>query len=539
MSERKLVLLISGTAGAYTIRGQDLQDTIYDKGKAEGLIEQFYINSGSRIVPESAYYIENGKKRMLLRHNRSGYPPLVTRTLEDIFDKHAIQYISIPCDTMWEKLPFEHCKVDVVCLSTTFMWSEAMIKTAIEWVRMNVDFKHLVLGGHYSSIKYAYILESFPVVDYVIIGDGETALPRLVKYLLGEETVELSSIPNLAYMTANGIVNTPMKYEPLDTMEKVSYEGQFERLSYESVRGCAFGCKFCTWDAGIKCFRYKSAERIIKDCEEYMGENGIKRIEINDSTFLFPFSRIPELLEGFKRLGLHWKAHSRSDVPFDKEMVKALDESHCDILQIGFESMTDRILKNMAKKTTVAQNRHVNEIMKGCSVDTVISFIVGFPDETKYEFNNTYRFIVDELWGHFYIFVFEMEDKSLDLWKERDRYGFELFEDEEDCLHGGSNWQHNGMTSKEAFSLRADLLKAVRNKGSMAIYKSWQSPYEWPFIPERNKEENLKIERLLDNLVFLPCDYPSQQVSQEVERIRKQLQNYGVYFEGLDPEVDI
>ena len=138
-----------------------------------------------------------------------------------------------------------------------------------------------------------------------------------------------------------------MKYEPLDTMEKVSYEGQFERLSYESVRGCAFGCKFCTWDAGIKCFRYKSAERIIKDCEEYMGENGIKRIEINDSTFLFPFSRIPELLEGFKRLGLHWKAHSRSDVPFDKEMVKALDESHCDILQIGFESMTDRILKNI------------------------------------------------------------------------------------------------------------------------------------------------------------------------------------------------
>ena len=41
MSERKRVLLISGTAGAYTIRGQDLQDTIYDKGKAEELIKQF------------------------------------------------------------------------------------------------------------------------------------------------------------------------------------------------------------------------------------------------------------------------------------------------------------------------------------------------------------------------------------------------------------------------------------------------------------------------------------------------------------------
>ena len=193
--------------------------------------------------------------------------------------------------------------------------------------------------------------------------------------------------------------------------------------------------------------------------------------------------------------------------------------------------MTDRVLKNMSKRTTVAQNRFTNEALKKTNIDTVVSFIVGFPDETEEEFQNTHRYIVSEHWGHFYIFVFEMEDKSLDLWKERSKYGLELYDDKEDCLHGGSNWVHNGMTSDRAFELREELLKAVRNNNSLAIYKSWQSPYDWPFIKSRTKEENLRIERLLDNLVFLPRDYSEDEITTCVRKIKADLEQYGVLFD--------
>ena len=86
------------------------------------------------------------------------------------------------------------------------------------------------------------------------------------------------------------------------------------------------------------------------------------------------------------------------------------------------------------------------------------------------------------------------------------------------------------MSSDTAFMLREKLLKDVRKRNSMAIYKSWQSPYEWPFIRTRSKEENIKIERLLDNLAFLPRDYSANEIPAMVEKIRKELELYGVFF---------
>lgn len=525
------VLLISGTGGAYTIRGKDLENSLFDSEKREEIIQSYYIQNDKCLVPEKAYYYKGNEKKYLLRKTQSNYPPLVTRTLENILEKNNLEFESIPCDTIWEKREFTLKHYKCVCLSTTFMWSEKMIDVAIKWILSNTVSDYIVLGGHYSSIKYEYILYKYPAVNYIIIGDGETALPMLLKKLLGELNVEILDIPNIVYLQNNILEKSAMKYEDMNNIEKVSYEGKYERLSYESVRGCAYGCKFCTWDAGIKCFRFKSAERIVSDVKEYIKENGIKRIEINDSTFFFPFSRIEKVIDGFIDLGIHWKAHCRADVPWTDELIDKLNRSNCDILQIGFESMCDRILCNMNKRTTCEMNRFTNEMLSKTKIDTVVSFIVGFPDETVEEFKYTWDYILNDFSGHFYLFVFEMEDKSLELYKERKKYGFELFEDKEDCLHGGSHWRHNGMTSDEAFELRSSVLKSVRINNSRAIYKSWQSPYEWPFVPEMTRAENIYIERLLDNLIFAIQDVDERIIKEYVQDIVCKLGEKGVFFD--------
>ena len=246
---------------------------------------------------------------------------------------------------------------------------------------------------------------------------------------------------------------------------------------------------------------------------------------------MFPFKRVDPVLDGFIRLNIHWKAHSRSDVPWTDELVRKLDESKCDILQIGFESMTQRVLDNMHKGTTVEMNRFTNEMLKNSRVDTVVSFIIGYPDETVEEFKNTWDYILNELYGHFYVFVFEMEDKSLELWQHRAEFGFELFDDKEDALHSGSNWKHNGMSSEQAFAIRKEVLNSVRRRNSLAIYKSWQSPYEWPFVTNKDKIDNLRIERLIDNLVFLCQDVSKDTIRDKVIEIRQELEMKGVFFE--------
>ena len=531
MSEKQ-VLLISGTGGAYTIRGKDLQNSLFDKKMRESLIKKYYCCDGKCYIPENAYFVDEfGKKKKLLRRNQSGYPPLVTRTLEDILDKGSISYNSIPCDTMWENHLFDHDSYKFVCCSTTFMWSERMIDNAIKWINENVEYQYLIIGGHYSSIKFEQMLSKYPEISYIIVGDGETALPMLIHYLDGEATYGLDEIPNLAFSNKGELNRTKVKYEDMKSMPKVNYKGHYDRLSYETVRGCAYGCKFCTWDAGIKCFRFKDSERILQDVKEYIEENGISRIEINDSTFFFPFHRIEPVIEGFTELGIHWKAHCRADVPWTDELVEKLGNSNCDILQIGFESMTDRVLANMNKHTTAQMNRFTNKMLSKTRIDTVVSFIIGFPDETLEEFQNTWDYLLNEFEGHFYLFVFEMEDKSLDLWKERAKYGLELYEDKEDCVHGGANWKHNGMNSDQANQIRDEVLKSVRRNNSKAIYKSWQSPYEWPFVTNQSRANNIKIERLIDNLIFLYQDADEKNMQNELLTIVRELDGLGVEFD--------
>ena len=531
MNVHEKVLLISGTGGAYTIRGKDLEKSLFDPRIREDIIKSHYTRDNVRIIPENACFRDdNGEIVPVLRRNQSGYPPLVTRTLEDILEKAGISYQSIPCDTIWEDRAFDHSTYKFVCCSTTFMWSEKMIERAITWIRNNVEFEYLIVGGHYSSIKYEQMLNTYDDIDYIIVGDGEKALPMLIKHLDETGNDNVDDIPNLAYIRSGVLKRSPMHYVDMRTLPKVSYSGHYDRLSYETVRGCAFGCKFCTWDAGIKCFRYKDADTILRDVEEYIKENGISRIEINDSTFFFPFSRIEPVIEGFTRMGVHWKAHCRADVPWTDSLVEKLGESNCDILQIGFESMTNRVLKNMNKGTTAEMNRFTNKMLSRTRIDTVASFIIGFPDESPEEFQNTWNYLLNEFQGHFYLFVFEMEDKSLSLWQERDKYGLELYEDKEDCLHGGANWKHNGMTSDEAFKIREKVLKSVRINNSNAIYKSWQSPYEWPFITNRDRESNIKIERLIDNLIYLVQDRREEEIDSAVDEIRTALQEYGIWF---------
>ena len=74
-------------------------------------------------------------------------------------------------------------------------------------------------------------------------------------------------------------------------------------------------------------------------------------------------------------------------------------------------------------------------------------------------------------------------------------------------------------------------MKSVRRHNSNAIYKSWQSPFAWPFVTNKSREENLHIERLIDNLIYLVQDVPETQIREQVLSIRSKLADMGVYFE--------
>lgn len=204
-------------------------------------------------------------------------------------------------------------------------------------------------------------------------------------------------------------------------------------------------------------------------------------------TFFIPYPKILKLLEYLKECTYSWDANARADTPFDEDVVHELRKAHCTALFFGFESMCEDTLNKMDKRTTAADNRYINKLFANSEINTKMSFIVGFPDETTEDYSYTRDYLVREHVGRYSLYVFEYEGDILPISKEKEKYQIEIFEDKVDMYnwaHAGENWSHIGMDSDTDRRLRKQTIYLTRvDPASRAVYKTWQDNYEWPFVP--------------------------------------------------------
>jgi anaerobic magnesium-protoporphyrin IX monomethyl ester cyclase len=432
-------------------------------------------------------------------------PHLTTFTLRSILERARIDYDFYPIERIWEggdgKLLGCY---DVVLLSTTFIWDRRTLARAITWVGERWPDALVVLGGQYSNLKYNQILRSHPSVGLVVRGDAEVALPRLLKQVRGD--MDLDSVPNLVWRDADSgrIKTTAIEYVDLDQEPSPTFgERPIAVVPYESMRGCPFSCRYCSFPAASPKWRYKSARKIAGDFRRYRDENGARYIKALDSTFTVPPIRLRELLPMLETVGVQWEAFSRANTLRDEQMVTRLLRAHCAALSIGFESMNDRTLKFMHKQVTAAANRRAFILLQDSGIDYKVQFIVGYPGESPELHQATRDFLVNEYQGRFSLNLFTLKDETMPVWQEAER--FELVVDNMEDPDEG--WSHVGMDLATAKLLQMNTLKDVRWGSDRAINRLWQHEYEIPMAPERSPDVNRRIEKLIDRLGMIASDF--------------------------------
>lgn len=121
---------------------------------------------------------------------------------------------------------------------------------------------------------------------------------------------------------------------------------------------------------------------------------GFRQFLFVDDNFTLNLRRVVKLCRQVRkeRLDIEWFCDSRVDnCSYDvfREMVK----SGCRMLYFGVESANQRILDYYKKGITPDQTRRAVKLGRKAGVDVIVgSFIVGAPDETRGEIQNTLRF---------------------------------------------------------------------------------------------------------------------------------------------------
>jgi len=457
---------------------------------------------------------------------------LTSLTLENILKKCNCSYKYVDLEKVWndEKIDID-MDIDYIFLSTTFICNLSDLKYAINWCLKNYKNVKIVLGGQFSNLKYKKIMETIPSVDYVMRGDGEIAIPALIEFLNNNQ-IGIENVKNLVWRNNQEIVVNSLEMVDVDEIVTNDFNDDIDMIYYESMRGCAFGCKFCSFPAASPKWRYKSAQKIFDDWKQYANKFKVKTIRAMDSAFTFPPKRLHELMKMLKDENIEWEAYSRADVITSKEIIQELEQSKCRLLSIGFESLSDNTLKYMNKRTTAEQNRLANELLNSyaTNMDFRGSFIVGFPGETKEDYLKTHDFLVNEFKKQFHLSVFSLVDETMPIWREADKYQLVVF----DMDNPDYNWSHCGMTAKEARELHQQTLYDVRWKNEYAVATEWQLPYVLPLNPNLGFTENYRIEKLIERLAFVVKDFKNNpdMIDKITKDVVEELATLGVYIKG-------
>jgi len=164
-------------------------------------------------------------------------------------------------------------------------------------------------------------------------------------------------------------------------------------LSLYTSRGCPAMCTFCLWPqthSGHR-WRLRSTDDVAAEVRYALNAfPEIKEIFFDDDTFNYRKARTLELCAKLKPLKFTWSCTSR--VTTDYETLKAMKESGCRLLIVGYESGDPQILKNIKKGATIEMALRFTENCKKLRLVIHGDFIVGLPGETQETLSRTIDF---------------------------------------------------------------------------------------------------------------------------------------------------
>ena len=256
----------------------------------------------------------------------------------------------------------------------------------------------VVGGGVYATHGHADMIGSGHF-DYVVTGEGDISLPRLVDALVA------GSPP--AQRVIRG--EMPQSLDDLPFPDRRLYDVEFYKsltgwsgfrtpaTGLICTRGCPAQCTFCKPLAEVMFgnkIRFRHLDDIMKEVRWCVQDLGIKTIHIYDDTFTFKKSYILEFCERMERSGLdvEWTINTRSNC-FDDEIAGALTKGGCKMVSFGFESGSQRILDFLRKGITIEQSLRAAGLCHRHGIRFLANVLVGIPGETDEDFELTYQFL--------------------------------------------------------------------------------------------------------------------------------------------------
>jgi tRNA A37 methylthiotransferase MiaB len=272
----------------------------------------------------------------------------------------------------------------------------------------------------YNSLKNLSELQKYGG-KVVCVGCTNEANPQEVKKIHSGETVSGRNIEDLARFVEN----------PAVPFEQIQHASTFRRKEdyrlYDLTKrfvniaeGCGFSCVYCTHKPGLGPQRSRPMDSIIDQIENMIRDHEVKTIVLTGmETSLYGRDigvSYPDLIEAVLALDERYKIHVAQFTPsgavlYGERLLKSFTNKRVADIQIPIQSTSSRILKMMKRPRYQDELYEFLSQVRKQNPSAILrtDIIVGFPSETREEFEHTLKYAT-ELFDEIAVYKCEIKD---------------------------------------------------------------------------------------------------------------------------------
>jgi anaerobic magnesium-protoporphyrin IX monomethyl ester cyclase len=347
-------------------------------------------------------------------------PPLGLLSLAAYLEGDGISATVFDCyaDPGSESLMIEHLRSQrpaffgLSCTTSNFLDGVRLAELA----RDTVDGIQVVVGGPHVSALRESILERFEAIDFVVVGEGEEPLEKLIRSGGGNpgeipglvyreegkvhfngfqvKALDLDSLPFPAYDKLDGY---PAAYKlPLFNYPRSPH------TSCVSSRGCPYACSYCDRSVFRRRFTANSAEYLYEHLRYLKTDFGIRHVTFYDDQFTFDRQRIEKVVGLLERrpLDITFCCAVRAE-HVDSALLALLKAAGCWMISLGIETGDEQLLARHRKNANLEMVADKVRQIKQAGIRVKGLLMMGLPGETRASIERSMEYVfglpLDEL----------------------------------------------------------------------------------------------------------------------------------------------
>lgn len=262
----------------------------------------------------------------------------------------------------------------------------------------------IALGGPQASVVDVETMKAFDFIDFVVRGEAETTLPALLEGLSSDKLVD--ALPGITFRRGSNIVrnNNAPPIENLDSLPMPAYHlypymKGCRYVALELGRGCPFACSFCsTNDFFRRRFRLKSPDRVISEMRTIREKYNVTSFDLVHDMFTVDRRKVAEFCIALISSGedFCWGCSARTDC-INEDLIKLMSKAGCQGIFFGIETGSARLQKIIKKNLDLSEAGEMIKCTDKYKIESAVSLITGFPEETLDDLKATVHFFMDSL----------------------------------------------------------------------------------------------------------------------------------------------